>query len=231
VARGIGNPDGSYRVGTPGDGTYVLIVSAGGHQPEASSVVIGSAPAKVDITLTGSGVVTGVVRTAGKGTPLANATVTLADNRGDVTGAFITQADGVYTFQGVGAGHYTLVASGQLYRPIAVTLTVPDTGVLRHDVELSGSVLLAGTARTEEDKIVPDARITVLDAEGNVAAVARTDAGGRYVVSDLPQGDYTVVASGYPPATSQVSLAGGTEANHDVRLGYDQALDELVDRS
>jgi uncharacterized surface anchored protein len=103
--------------------------------------------------------------------------------------------------------------------------------VLRHDVELSGSVLLAGTARTEEDKIVPDARITVLDAEGNVAAVARTDAGGRYVVSDLPQGDYTVVASGYPPATSQVSLAGGTEANHDVRLGYDQALDELVDRS
>jgi EmrB/QacA subfamily drug resistance transporter len=231
VARGIGNPDGSYLVGTPGDGTYVLIVSAGGHQPEASSVVIGSTPAKVDITLTGSGVVTGVVRTAGKGTPLANVTVTLADNRGDVTGAFITQADGIYTFQGVGAGHYTLVASGQLFRPIAVTLTVRDTGVLRHDVELSGSVLLAGTARTEEDKIVPDARITVLDAEGNVAAVARTDAGGRYVVSDLPQGDYTVVASGYPPATSQVSLAGGTEANHDVRLGYDQALDELVDRS
>jgi hypothetical protein len=103
--------------------------------------------------------------------------------------------------------------------------------VLSHDVELTGSVLLAGTARTEEGNLVPDARITVLDAEGNVSAVARTDAEGKYVVSDLPEGSYTVVASGYPPATSQVSLLGGTEANHDVRLGYDQVLDELVDRS
>jgi EmrB/QacA subfamily drug resistance transporter len=231
VARGIGNPDGSYRIGTPGDGTYVLIVSAPGHQPQASSVLIDRRPAKVDITLTGSGGLTGVVWTAGKTAPLANATVTLTDDRGEVTGAFITQADGVYTFHGVGAGNYTLVISGQLYRPIAVTLTVPDSGVLHHDVELTGTVLLAGVAMSEDDKIVPDARITILDAEGNVAAVARTDAEGRYVISDLPEGDYTVVASGYPPATSQVSLAGGTEASHDVRLGYDQALDELVDRS
>jgi EmrB/QacA subfamily drug resistance transporter len=231
VARGIGNPDGSYRIGTPGNGTYVLIVSATGHQPQASSVVIGGRPAKVDITLTGSGGLTGVVWTAGKTAPLGNATVTLTDDRGEVTGAVITQADGVYTFHGVGAGNYTLVISGQLYRPIAVTLTVPDSGVLHHDVELTGTVLLAGTAMSEDDKIVPDARITVLDTEGNVAAVARTDAEGRYVISDLPEGDYTVVASGYPPAASQVSLAGGTEASHDVRLGYDQALDELADRS
>jgi EmrB/QacA subfamily drug resistance transporter len=231
VARGIGNQDGSYRIGTPGDGTYVLIVSAPGHQPQASSVLIGGRPAKVDITLTGSGGLTGVVWTAGKTAPLAHATVTLTDDRGEVTGAFITQADGVYTFHGVGAGNYTLVISGELYRPIAVTLTVPDSGVLHHDVELTGTVLLAGTAMSEDDKIVPDARITILDTEGNVAAVARTDAEGRYVISDLPEGSYTVVASGYPPATSQVSLIGGTEASHDVRLGYDQALDELVDRS
>ncbi|MDT7724234.1 MAG: hypothetical protein QOI21_810 [Actinomycetota bacterium] len=231
VARGVGNTDGSYEIGTPGDGTYVLIVSANGHQPQASSVLIGGRPAKVDITLTGSGGLTGTVWTAGRHTPLADATVTLTDARGEVNGAFITQPDGAYAFHGVGAGQYTLVVSGQLYRPIAVTLTVPDSGVLSHDVELTGSVLLAGTARSEEDKIVPDARITVLDADGNVSAVARTDSEGRYVVSDLPEGTYTVVASGYPPATSQVSLAGGTEANHDVRLGYDQALDELVDRS
>jgi EmrB/QacA subfamily drug resistance transporter len=229
VARATGNADGSYRVGTAGNGTYVLIVSAGGHQPQASSVLINGGPAKLDITLTGSGELSGVVRQGGKGTPLAGATVTLTDHRGEVAGASITQADGVYTFQGVGAGHYTLVASGRHYRPIAVTLTVPDSGVLRHDVELTGAVLLAGTARTEDDRIVPDARITVIDADGNVAAVARTDAEGGYVVSDLGEGSYTVVASGYPPATSQVELAGGTEANHDVRLGYDQALDEFAE--
>ncbi|MDQ7809829.1 MFS transporter [Amycolatopsis sp. A133] len=230
VARATGAADGSYSVPSQGPGAYVLIVSAHGHQPQASSVVISNGPATVDVTLTGSGELTGTVRAAATGQPLPNVTVTLTDGRGEVNGAFITTADGTYAFVGVGAGAYTLVASGAGYRPVALTLTVPDSGVLRHDVELASSVLLTGTARTEGDRIVPDARITVLDAEGNVAAVARTDGEGRYVVSDLPAGAYTVVASGYPPATSQVELTGG-EADHDVRLSYDQALDELVDRS
>ncbi|HEY3464838.1 MAG TPA: MFS transporter [Amycolatopsis sp.] len=230
VARATGAADGSYSVPSQGPGAYVLIVSAHGHQPQASSVVISNGPATVDVTLTGSGELTGTVRAAATGTPLANVTVTLTDGRGEVNGAFITTADGTYAFVGVGAGAYTLVASGPGYRPVATTLTVPDSGVLRHDLELASSVLLTGTARTEGDRIVPDARITVLDAEGNVAAVARTDSEGRYLVSDLPAGAYTVVASGYPPATSQVELTGG-EADHDVRLSYDQALDELVDRS
>ncbi|WP_206784441.1 MFS transporter [Amycolatopsis sp. MtRt-6] len=230
VARATGAADGSYSVPSQGPGAYVLIVSAHGHQPQASSVVISNGPATVDVTLTGSGELTGTVRAASTGQPLPNVTVTLTDGRGEVNGAFITTADGTYAFVGVGAGAYTLVASGAGYRPVALTLTVPDSGVLRHDVELASSVLLTGTARTEGDRIVPDARITVLDAEGNVAAVARTDGEGRYVVSDLPAGAYTVVASGYPPATSQVELTGG-EAGHDVRLSYDQALDELVDRS
>lgn len=230
VARATGSGDGSYSVPSQGPGAYVLIVSAHGHQPQASSVVIGNGPATVDVTLTGSGELTGTVKAAATGSPLASVTVTLTDSRGEVNGAFITTTDGTYAFIGVGAGAYTLVASGAGYRPVAVTLTVPDSGVLRHDVELASSVLLAGTARTEGDRIVPDARITVLDPEGNVAAVARTDGEGRYLVSDLPAGAYTVVASGYPPATSQVELTGG-EADHDVRLSYDQALDELVDRS
>ncbi|MFI5584943.1 MFS transporter [Amycolatopsis sp. NPDC051758] len=230
VARATGAADGSYSVPSQGPGAYVLIVSAHGHQPQASSVVISNGPATVDVTLTGSGELTGTVRAAATGSPLASVTVTLTDGRGEVNGAFITTADGTYAFVGVGAGAYTLVASGPGYRPVAVTLTVPDSGVLRHDLELSSSVQLTGVARTEGDRVVPDARITVLDAEGNVAAVARTDGEGRYVVSDLPAGAYTVVASGYPPATSQVELTGG-EAGHDVRLSYDQALDELVDRS
>jgi len=229
VSRATGNTDGSYSVPSQGPGKYVLIVSANGHQPQASSVVISGGPATVDITLTGSGALTGVVKAAGLGTPLASATVTLTDGRGEVNGAFITAEDGAYQFAGIGAGQYTLVASGAHYRPFAVTLTIADSGVLHYDVELTSAVQLSGTARTEGDRIVPDARITVLDAEGNVAAVARTDEQGNYVVPDLPAGAYTVVASGYPPATSQVELSDG-EAAHDVRLSYDQALDEFVDR-
>jgi EmrB/QacA subfamily drug resistance transporter len=227
VARATGNSDGGYTISAPGAGTYVLIVSASGHQPQASSVVVGQGPARLDLTLVGSGELSGVVRLAGRGTPLPGATVTLTDSRGEVTGASITTADGCYSFGGVGAGTYTLVASAERMRPVATLLTVPDSGVLQQDIELSSAVVLAGTARTDSERLVPDARITVLDADGNVAAVARTDAEGRYVVSDLPEGDYTVVASGYPPATSQVNLLGG-EATHDVRLGYEQVIDQLT---
>ncbi|HKS45595.1 MAG TPA: MFS transporter [Amycolatopsis sp.] len=231
VARATGGADGGYTIGAPRAGTYVLIVSAAGHQPQAASVVVGQGLARLDVTLVGSGGLTGAVRVAGRGTRLAGATVTLTDSRGGVTGASITGADGTYSFNGVGAGTYTLVASAEGMRPMATMLTLPDSGLLSQDVELIPAITLSGTARTEGDRVVPDARITVLDGEGNVAAVARTDGEGHYVVSDLPEGEYTVVASGYPPATSQVSLRGGAEAAHDVRLGYEQVIDDLADQS
>nr|WP_279587037.1 MFS transporter [Amycolatopsis arida] len=225
VGRGFGRADGTYRLTAPGSGGYVLIVAAAGHQPEASSVTIAGQPATVDLTLTGSGEVTGTVRKAGSGEPLADVTVTLTDERGEVTSAQVTDPSGRYTFSGVNAGGYTLVASGTALRPVAVPLTLADGAVLRHDLELTGAVRLTGVARTG-DRVVPDARVTVLDAGGTVAAVTTTDESGRYQVDDLPEGAYTVVASGYPPATSRVELAAG-EVAHDVRLGYDQALDEL----
>ncbi|HWO64293.1 MAG TPA: MFS transporter, partial [Umezawaea sp.] len=171
VSRGTGGADGSYSVPSRGPGAYVLIVSAHGHQPRAWNVVVGEDPETVDVTLTGEGELTGVVTAAGA--PLAGATVTLIDSRGEVIGATTTTADGAYAFPEVGAGSYTLVASGPGHRSDAATLTMPDDGVLRHDVDLVASVLLSGVARTEDGKVVPDARITVLDGGGNVAAVAR----------------------------------------------------------
>jgi MFS family permease len=92
VARGTAGGDGGYTINAPGAGTYVLIVSAGGHQPQASSVVVGQGPARLDLTLVGSGELSGVVRVAGRGTPFPGATVTLTDARGEVTGASITTA-------------------------------------------------------------------------------------------------------------------------------------------
>ena len=229
VSRATGGGDGGYRIAAPGNGAYVLIVSAAGHQPQAASVVVADGPARLDLTLVGSGELSGSVRVTGKGTPLAGATVTLTDARGEVTGAAISDAEGGYVFTGVGSGSYTLVASADRMRPVASLITVPESGVLHQDIEIAPAVLLAGTARTDSGRPVPDARITVLDAAGNVAAVARTDENGEYVVSDLPEGDYTVVASGYPPATSQVNLPGGGDIQHDVRLGYEQVLDQLGD--
>ncbi|MFK0249457.1 MFS transporter [Amycolatopsis azurea] len=176
----------------------------------------------------GSAQISGHVR-RDDATNVAGAALTLIDHNGNQVARTHTNENGVYSFAGIVGGRYTIVASGRWFRPVAATLTATGSGVLRHDVELVSTILLSGVARTDGERVVPDARITVLDSSGGVAAVARTDAEGNYTVSDLPAGTYTVIASGYPPATSRVELLGGDQADHDVRLSYDQALDELVE--
>ncbi|MFQ6392621.1 MFS transporter [Nocardia sp. KC 131] len=219
VARATGDPHGGYIIGVPAGGNFVLIASASGHQPEAVSVAVGHRTLQMDLTLMGSGELSGVVRSARRGEPLVGATVTLTDMRGEVVGAAITSGDGVYVCHGVVSGTYTLVAVADHMRPNATTLTVSEGGLLRKDIDLDPMAVLAGSAWSEGDRHVPDVQITVLDAEGDLTATARTDEHGRYVVSDLPEGQYTVVARGYPPVSSRVTVVGG-EVVHDVKLGY-----------
>ncbi|GAA5060161.1 MFS transporter [Nocardia callitridis] len=219
VGRATGGDDGDYAITAPDAGGYVLIVSANGHQPAAVNVTVGNRPQELDVSLLGSGELSGVVRSAVRGEALPGATITLTDLRGEVVGAAISGGDGAYVCNGVVSGTYTLVAVADHMRPSAVTLTVPDTGLLRHDIELSSMAVLAGSAWAEGDRAVSDVQISVLDAAGELTATARTDEEGHYVVTDLPEGQYTVVARGYPPTTSQVVVSGG-EVSHDVRLGY-----------
>jgi hypothetical protein len=70
---------------------------------------------------------------------------------------------------------------------------------------------------------VPDARITLLDGAGNVIGLTTTGDDGEYSFDDLPEGDYTVIASGYPPVASTLRVVGGEFGQHDVRLGHPQA--------
>ncbi|MEU4312814.1 carboxypeptidase-like regulatory domain-containing protein [Nocardia sp. NPDC024068] len=219
VSRAIGGGDGSYAIGAPGAGNYVLIASAAGHRPAAINVAITGQPARLDLTLSGLGELSGVVRSARSGEPLAGATVTVTDQRGEVVASAASGTDGAYLCHGVVPGIYTLVAVAHHMRPSASALTVPDSGMLRHDIELAPMAVLTGSARAEGGRIAADVQVTVLDAAGDVTATVRTDESGRYVVTDLPEGQYTVVARGYPPVTGQVSVTGA-EAGYDIRLGY-----------
>ncbi|WP_039799909.1 MFS transporter [Nocardia araoensis] len=220
AARTGGGADGSYLVGAPDAGNYVLIVSAAGHQPAAVNVTVGDRPQQCDITLLGSGEVSGVVRSSTLGEPLPGATITLTDLDGEVVGSAIADADGGYVCHGVVPGTYTVVAVAEHMRPSATALTVPDSGLLHHDIDLTPMAVLAGSAWSDTGRAIADVQISVLDAAGVLTATTRTDENGRYVVTDLAEGDYTVVARGYPAVTSRITVSGG-EVDHDVRLSYD----------
>ena len=219
VARAAAGRDGSYQMTAPADGSYVLIVSAVGHRPQASSLVLGNGAVSADVTLIGSGEVAGTVRDRA-GTPVARATITLADTSGEVVGSGTSASDGSFRLTGVGAGPHTLVVDAPHTKPYAAQLTVPESGVVRHDVEVRPGAQVSGIATNEAGNPVADARITVLDANGNVVTVTSTDETGRYVVPDLADGEYTVIASGYAPTAQRVQLTGGQQVSHDVVLGY-----------
>jgi MFS family permease len=217
VSRASGTPDGDFGIDAPSQGSYVLIASAPGHRPAAVSVLVGAHPQRVEVTLPTSGELSGTVRRAGGGSPVPGATVTLTNTRGEVVGAAVTGEDGGYAC-GVTPGVHTVVAVAATMRPAASTLTVPESGVLRHDIDLEPTAVLAGVVQAG-DRALSDAQVSVLDAAGELVAVARTDENGQYLVPDLPEGRYAVVTRGYPPATSTVTVAG-SRITHDVELGY-----------
>ncbi|NKY87779.1 MFS transporter [Nocardia veterana] len=219
VSRATGDGDGRYLIDPPSPGSYVLIVSAGGHQPAAVNVGVDGRPQRLDVTLHGSGELSGTVRAAGPGRPVAGATVTVTDVRGEVVAAAVSGEDGGYHCQGVVSGTYTLVTVAPHMRPQAIALTVPDSGVLHHDVELNPLAVLSGSV-TADGRAVADAEVTVRDDSGTVLGSARTDRFGRYTVTDLTEGEHTVVVRGYPPRTSRVSVTDSAP-EHDVQLGYD----------
>ncbi|MDW8804622.1 MFS transporter [Streptomyces scabiei] len=218
TGRGGSGEDGRYALSTPGPGAYVLIAAAGGHQPQAVSVTVGEGPVEVDIVLGGAGRLAGTVRTA-DGRAVGEATVTLTDARGEVVVTTRSGAEGDYLVTELAAGDYTLAVSAHSHRPAALPVTVRAARQTRLDVELAGGAVLLGTVRAGGGRPVEDARVTLLDAAGDVVDTVTTGVDGTFRFADLAVGEYTVIATGYPPVATVLQVdGGGTE--RDVRLGH-----------
>jgi EmrB/QacA subfamily drug resistance transporter len=222
VSRGNTDKAGRYVINAPSEGSFVLIASAPGHQPHASALKLEAQPAILDLTLVGAGEIVGFVNAAQSGQPVASATVILTDRAGHVVGSHPSASDGSYRFTSVGAGSYTLVVNASGYRPTAVPLAVPEVGEVRQDIELTSGAELGGIARNHRGLPVPEARITVMDKEGAVISVTSTDDDGRYKITDLAEGEYTVIASGYAPTVEHLRLGDGEHLKHDVTLGFEE---------
>jgi hypothetical protein len=165
--------------------------------------------------------VAGRVRLA-DGSPASGAAVTLIDATGRQAGRSSAGADGSFHIAAPASGLYTLIAMAAAHQPQASTVRVGD-GPVQHDVTLAGTSRLAGTARTAAGEVIEDARVALLDPAGNVATVTTTGPDGGYSFENLPPGEYTVVASGYPPVAQSVRIAPGQPHSHDPVLGHPEA--------
>ncbi|POX38523.1 MFS transporter [Streptomyces sp. Ru73] len=220
IGRGATGEDGRYALSTPGTGAYVLIAAAGGHQPQAVTVTVGDRPVDLDVVLGGAGRLAGTVTTA-DGTPVRDAMVTLTDVRGEVVATTRSGREGGYVINELVAGEYTLASSAPAFRPAALPVTVQASRETRQDVELAGGAVLRGTVRAGGGRPVEDARVTLLDAGGNVVDTATTGPDGLFRFVDMAAGEYTVVASGYPPVATVLQVAGGGRTERDLQLGHE----------
>jgi len=223
AGRSRTGPDGSYQVRVPRQGMYTLIAMGDAHQPQAAAVYLGGGPVEHDVLLAGAARLAGTVRAFGTGTPIPGATIALADSRGEVMSARSTDDAGRYLFEELAAGRYTLAVNAPSYQPSALPVTVTDGAQATVDAELHGRARVEGTARSTHGTAVPDARVMLMDSDGNVAAVTTTGPDGRYALENLPESDYTVIASGYPPVASTLRITPGQPHFHDVHLGYQEA--------
>ncbi|MFG2884256.1 MFS transporter [Streptomyces sp. NPDC048297] len=220
IGRGASGDDGRYALATPGSGSYVLIAAAGGHQPQAVSVTVGERPVELDVVLGGAGRLAGSVLTA-DGTPVRDATVTLTNVHGEVVATTRSGREGGYVITELVAGEYTLASSAPAFRPAALPVTVQAARETRQDVELAGGAVLKGTVRAGGGRPVEDARVTLLDAAGNVVDTLTTGADGTFRFVDLSSGEYTVIAAGYPPVATVLQVAGGGRTERDLQLGHE----------
>ncbi|MFD6993243.1 MFS transporter [Streptomyces sp. NPDC059943] len=219
IGRGASGEDGRYALSVPGAGSYVMIAAAGGHQPQAVTVTVGERPIELDVVLGGAGRLAGSVLTA-DGTPVRDAAVTLTDVRGDVVASTRSGREGGYVISELVAGEYTLAASAPAFRPAALLVSVQASRETRQDIELAGGAVLRGTVRAGGGRPVEDARVTLLDAAGNVVDTLTTGADGTFRFVDLSSGEYTVIAAGYPPVATVLRMAGGGRTERDLQLGH-----------
>lgn len=219
IGRAIARGDGHYALDAPEPGSYVLIASADGFQPQATPITVGARPLEHDVRLSGMSGLAGTVRAADDGTPVPDALVIVTDSRGDVLAAGASGPEGDYALTELVPGPVTVAVNAATFQPVALPAEVAGQGITQLDVVLSRGAQLRGVVHGAHGPL-RDARVTLVDAGGAVIDSTTTDADGSYLFANLAVGDYTVVAAGYPATTSTLTLAAGTGDDHVIELAH-----------
>ncbi|MFJ8788490.1 MFS transporter [Streptomyces sp. NPDC102462] len=219
LGRSVTQADGSYTLDAPGTGSYVLIAAADGFQPQASTIVVHEDPVSYDVLLSGTSGLSGVVRAAGSALPVKDAMVIVTDVRGDLLATGTTGEQGQFIFGELVPGAVTVAVNAAGFRPRALPVEIGATGVTRIEVDLEAGARLQGVVRSPHGPLA-DARVTLVDAAGNVVGTSTTGSDGAYAFTDLNTGDYTVIATGYPPVATALTVQGAGADGHDIELAH-----------
>lgn len=186
--------------------------------------LVNVAAAVASITPTATGTISGTVTDATTLSVISGATVT------DGIRSATTDVNGAYSITSVPEGTYTVAASANGYNSTSqsnVAVTADTTTIV--DFALTAIVygVVEGTV-IDSITLNPISGATMTDGTRQ----ATSDATGYYLITDVPEGTYTVTASatGYQDASQSISVAGGaTSIAHFSMQAVTQATSVIVD--
>ncbi len=160
----------------------------------------------------GSLVVT--VKEQGTNKPVGNVEITVTKGKDAVTGGDLktdsTGSTDVVKQLTVGADYTATVDKLPEYYTLvsdeSQTKNIPDEDTVSIDfiVKKTGILEVTITDAKDKDKVIPGAKVTITDKDGNVIAKdVVTDENGQVVVKDLDGGDYTVTTTYVPDGYSK----------------------------
>ncbi len=163
-----------------------------------------------------TGSITGVVNDAVSGNPIANAAV--STNSGQNTS---TAGNGSYTLSNVPTGSVTVSASASGYNPDSRSTTVTEGGSSTENFALTpvpvggGTGTLKGTVTSSSG-----ARLRGVTVRVDTGQSATTNKGGKYSISNVPEGSRTVTASlsGYSDTSSSASITAGATTTLNIQM-------------
>ncbi|MFF5366939.1 MFS transporter [Streptomyces sp. NPDC013187] len=221
IGRVVAHGAGRYELTAPAAGTCVLIAAADGHRPRATTVVLGERPVVHDLVLTGGSRIGGAVVTADDGTAVEGALVTVTDAHGDVLAGATTDAAGRFGFGELPADDVTLTVNASGFRPEALPVRASGHAATALRVPLRPGARLRGVVRAGAHlRSLTDARVTLVDAAGNVVGSTTTGPDGCFAFTGLDTGSYSVIAAGYPPVAEKVTVDGRAPADVPLELGH-----------
>ncbi len=215
---------------TASDGTYAIDVPATDLTVTASNATY--APASESVTLNESGdtatadfslalrngTLAGVVGANDGLDRPSNATVTIANETGDTVAAIDAAGDGAYAVD-LRPDTYTVTADAPDFGPETVTgIDIEPNATTDGNFELAPlPATLSGTVtNASDDAPIEGATVTV------GSSTSTTDSDGNYSVTDIPRGEYDVVASadGYVDSSKTLTLPanGSAEGNFALSL-------------
>ncbi|WP_129729200.1 MSCRAMM family protein [Ectobacillus funiculus] len=171
----------------------------------------------------------GQVTDAQIGTPIAGARVVMViQGSGIIVASTQTDQTGNYLLTGIAPRNYDVVFSAENFtsQTVSVNLTAGETEIVNAMLLPNAAVIQGQVNDTQTGAGIEGAIVTVTDSTGNIIARVETDSNGRFTVSNLHPGQYTLVASvlGYITGSEIVIVSGGEVVNVVIPLQKKKAL-------